>query len=176
MKVADKERFGANAEYIAYLGIKDFCPVWVLKGGVDFHQLQQTLSVYPFYRKQTINYTSYNALAVRNIINGKNMYSFSVDACYTSGGGTIKKDGEYATAGENQTRPKYSDEYLNNEYEYLTTGQLKGDIGIKYSRIFAKYGINGYVAANYSTTKAFNIKYLNSDNSNSITIAIGCTF
>ena len=176
LKVADKERFDAKAEYIANLGIKDFCPAWILKGGVYFHQNKQTISVYPFYRKQTFNYTTYNVSAARNIINGKNMYSFSIDARYTSGGGTINQDGEYALPGENQTRPKYSDEYLNKEFEYLTAGQFKGDFELKYSRIFDKTGIRGFAAINYALTKAFDVKHFADDKFNSATLTVGCIF
>jgi hypothetical protein len=176
LKAADKERLSAKALYTAYLGIKDYCPTWILKGGAAFQQNKLTASLYPFYRKQTIQYTDYNIFAARNIVNGKNMYSFSVDAHYISGGGTKNKDGEYATPGDSQTRPRYTDINLNNEYEYLTTDQVKANIGIKYSRKLEDVGINGYAALNYSLTKAFEVKHLPDDNFSSISLSLGCVF
>ncbi|MDR0573015.1 MAG: hypothetical protein LBG96_03115 [Tannerella sp.] len=176
LKVADKEQFHVKAEYIANLGVKDFCPALIFRGGIDFYQNKQTLSLYPYYRKQTIRYTHYNAAAVRNIINGKNMYSISIDARYASGGGTIFKDSEYATPGENQTKPKYNDKNLQTEYEYLTAGQIKTDIGLKYSRLLDPIGITGYAAINYSLTKGFDVEYHDGDNFNSITFTVGSFF
>jgi hypothetical protein len=176
LKVAGKERFGAKAEYVAYIGVKDFCPEWIFKGGVDYKRNRLTASVYPYYRKQNVHYTSYNLSAARNIIKNENMYGFSIDVRYTSGGGTAKDDDVYATPGENQTKPRYIDKSLNNEFEYLTTGQLKGDIGLKYSRTLNKTGIRGYTALHYSLTKAFNAEYLDGDNLNALTLTAGCTF
>jgi hypothetical protein len=176
LKVSDKEQFSAKAEYVANLELRDFRPLWILKGAVDFHHRRQMLSVYPYYRKQTIHYTNYHIAALRHIISGKNIYRFSVDARYSSGGGTIKKDGEYATPGENQTKPKYHDKNLNLEYEHLTTGQITGDIGLKYSRIFDKNRLEGYAALHYGLTKAFNVVYADGDAFNVVALTVGCTF
>lgn len=176
LRVSDKEQFSAKAEYVANLGLRDFRPVWILKGGVDFHRCRQTLSIYPYYRKQTIRYTNYHIAALRQIISGKNSYRFSINVRYTSGGGIIKKDGEYATPGENQTKPKYNDKNLHIEYEYLTTGQVNGDIGLKYSRIFDKNRLEGYAAFRYGLTKAFHTVYAAGDRFNVVSFTVGCTF
>ncbi|MDR0699213.1 MAG: hypothetical protein LBG28_08365 [Tannerella sp.] len=176
LKVSDKEQFNVTAEYVANVEIRDFRPLWILKGTVDFHHRRQTLSFYPYHRKQTIRYTNYHIAALRHIISGKNIYRFSIDACYTSGGGIIKNDGEYTTPGENQTKPKYIDKNLLVEYEHLTTGQIKGDIGLKYSRIFDKNRLEGYAALNYGLTKAFDVVYAGGDTFNVATFTVGCTF
>jgi hypothetical protein len=176
LKVADKEFFNAKVEYTANLRIENFNPVWTLKGGVQYHKKEQTISVYPYYRRQNIHYTQFNLYANRNIVKNQNMYSVSLGASYSSGGGTINNDGLYATPPTNMSPPANNDSYLHREYEYLTNKQIKGDIGFRYSRLFDKIKIKGYVAINYSLTKASDIEYLKGDKYNELSLTIGCTF
>ncbi|MDR1456011.1 MAG: hypothetical protein LBJ01_10200 [Tannerella sp.] len=176
LKVADRERFGMKAEYVACLDVRDFCPEWIFRGGVNYNRRKLTASFYPYYRKQNIHYANCGASATRNIIKGKNMYGISLDARYASGGGTIGNDGLYAAPGENQIKPASMESGLQNEYEYLTTGQVKGNIGLKYSKLFDKPGIRGYAALDYSLTKAFGVKHLEGNSFNSATVTVGCVF
>ena len=104
------------------------------------------------------------------------MYSLLVEAVYSTGGDTPKKEGYYATPSENQSTPSNSDYNLLKEYKYLTCNQAQGIIEFKYSRLFPKIKLKGYASVNYSLTKAFNTKYLDDDSLNQLNITLGCTF
>ena len=43
---------------------------WMFKGGIDLYQRKQTLSLYPYYRKQTIRYVHYHATTRTGIAGG----------------------------------------------------------------------------------------------------------
>lgn len=176
LKVADKQRLNASIGYTADIGVRNFNPRWTFKGGIDLYQRKQTLSLYPYYRKQTIRYVHYHATAVRNLVRGKNEYGISVGARYTSGGGTMAKDGQYATPGEDQTKPKYNELYLAREYEYLTAAQIRGDVALQYSRVLNANGTRGYVAMNGTLTRGFNVKHLEGNRFASLTLRFGCLF
>ncbi len=176
LKVGDKEIFNATVEYTASLGIEELNPTWVLKGGLHYFSRKQTASIYPFYREQTLHQTAFNLSVARNFIKKNNMYSFLVEAVYSTGGDTPKKEGYYATPSENQSTPSNSDYNLLKEYKYLTCNQAQGIIEFKYSRLFPKIKLKGYASVNYSLTKAFNTKYLDDDSLNQLNITLGCTF
>lgn len=176
LKVAEKDLLNVKVEYTGNLGVEDYNPLWILAGGVAYHERKQTISLYPYYRKQTIKQTAFNLSAQRNFIKGRDMYSVSVGTSYRSGSGTAKKDGFYATPSESQTPPQNIDRYLYREYEYLTSKAVKANIGFRYSRLFDDLGIKGYASINYSLTKASDIEYLNGNNFNEINLVIGCAF
>ena len=176
LKVADKQRLNASIGYTADIGVRNFNPQWTFKGGIDLYQRKQTLSLYPYYRKQTIRYVHYHATAVRNFVRGKNEYGISIGARYTSGGGTMAKDGQYATPGEDQTKPKYNELYLAREYEYLTAAQIRGNVALQYSRVLNANGTRGYVAMNGTLTRGFNVKHLEGNRFVSLTLRFGCLF
>ena len=176
LKMGDKEFFNAQVEYTANLQIKDFTPLWIVKAVINFYQRKQTASIYPFYRKQTSNQTSFNLSGSRNFIKGKDLYSVSLGLNYTKGNGTPYEDGYYSQPSESQVPPARLDDLLNKEYEFLTASCILGNIGFKYAHLFPKLKIQGYTSINYSLSKAFNIKHLEGDNFNHLHIAIGCTF
>ena len=113
---------------------------------------------------------------MRNLVRGKNEYGISVGARYTSGGGTMAKDGQYATPGEDQTKPKCNELYLAREYEYLTAAQIRGDVALQYSRVLNANGTRGYVAMNGTLTRGFNVKHLEGNRFASLTLRFGCLF
>jgi len=176
LKVADKEFLNAKAEYTGNLGVTDFNPTWVLKASVEYQRRKQTVSVYPYFRKQNLSRTGFNLSADRNFVKGMDMYTISLGASYLSGSGVIKNDGIYAMPSESQSPPPNIDRYLEREYEYLTNDRIKGDVGFRYSRLFSKIGVKGYASVNYSLTKASDVIYLAGDTFNEFTLKIGCTF
>lgn len=176
LKVGDRKLFNATINYTANLDIQDYNPKWVLGGGLNFFQREQTASVYPYYRKQNLKQTSFNLHTKRNIIKGINMYSIMLYTSYTTGNGDVKNDELYNQAGEDHVTPPSSDKYLYHEYEFLTNDQIKGSIEFKYSRLFENIGIKGYALASYSYTKGLKVKHISNSSLNTINIAIGCTF
>lgn len=176
LKVGEKEFVDLSFAYTANLGIEDYNPIWTLKTGIDYFQRKQVSYLYPFYRTQNVHQTQFYISGSRNIIQRNNMYTIQMGAGYLSGSGDVKSDALFTEPGSGLMEPSSSDEILRREYEFLTSGQLKGNIGFKYSRIFSSIGIKGYAAINYSLTKASKVKYLNGDMFNSLNISIGCTF
>ena len=176
LKVGDKEFFNLQVEYTANIHIQDFTPLWVMKAGFNYYRRKQTASIYPFYREQTINQTSFHLSGSRNFIKGKDLYSISLGLNYSQGSGTPSEDGYYSQPSESQTPPAHLDESLYKEYEFLTSSGILGDVGFKYARLFPKLKIQGYTSIHYSLSKAFSIKHLEGDSFNHLQVAIGCTF
>lgn len=177
LKTADKERLALKAVYTADIGVQHDMPLWTFRAGVDWYRNKQTVSFYPYYRKQTIRYTDCSMGVTRHILKGRNEYALLVDLRYSFGGGAMNKDGEYVTPGENQTKPKYNNKNLYNEFEYFTNARIKGNIGLRYSRVLdKKSAIKGFVDFTYSLTKAFDVKYIDGDRFNVFTLAVGCVF
>ena len=176
LKVGDKELFNLQVEYTANLHIQDFTPLWIMKAGFNYYQRKQTASIYPFYRKQTINQTSFHLSGSRNIIKGKDLYSISLGLNYSQGSGTPGKDGYFSQPSESQAPPARLDDLLNKEYEFLTSSCILSNVGFKYARLFPKLKIQGYTSIHYSLSKAFSIKYLDGNLFNHLQVAIGCTF
>jgi hypothetical protein len=172
-KVLNRNVLNAHIAYTANLNVTDYCPEWILSTAADYYNRQQTVAQYPFYRQQTIRFWNVGVLATRNIIQQQNRWSVTLCAAYGSGGGTKQKDGTYRELSGEQP-PKSLQSGLEQEYEYLTAPQIKGNIGIKY--VFPVHFVEtAYVKANYGLTNALS-DYFKHKKQNSITIAIGCNF
>jgi len=166
--------FSVVADYTANLGISNNTPSWVMKAGADYSSRNQTVSIYPYYRKQTINQYSAYTSACKNIVKGTNIYSLSLGLLYGAGGGTDKDDGIYNNSSAT-TSPASMNNMLYKEFEYLTASRIAGDVGIGYSRPINE-NIKGYAILNYNLTNAFDISYNAGKTFNLINIKIGCTF
>lgn len=175
LDTTDKTVKKIRAAYTGNFGITDFCPTWVLRGGIEYYSRDIKASLYPYYRKQDIHQTAFQLSGERNFVCGKDMFSVLLGAGYVSGGGNAQKDGYYATPSESQTPPKTMDTYLYREYEYLTCNQLKAEAGVKYARSIGKT-IQGYTSFRYALTKATDVKYLEGDQRHELRLTVGCTF
>ncbi|MBB4035351.1 hypothetical protein GGR21_001240 [Dysgonomonas hofstadii] len=174
-QMLERKDINAGIEYTGNIGLKDNHPTWVLKAGGNFSSREQTVSVYPYYRKQTIRSFVGNVSARRSIFSGNNIYSISLGAGYGSGSGTPNNDGLYATPSSSQKEPESSDMHLNREYEYLTASRFGINAGFKFDTPVSQ-SVNGYVGLDCSFTKAMDIKYLQGSSYTSATIKIGCSF
>ncbi len=173
-KMLDQQVFSSNIEYTGNWGVKNFQPEWITKLAVDFYSRSQTASIYPFYRKQSIQTTDIRLLVNKNIFAAKNMYGIFVGTSYGFGQGTIKDDGVYATPSSDTYKPYSNDYYLYREYEYLTASHLKIDAGFRYTRALKDFSLFGELA--FSQTNAFDIKYLDGNQNRIIYIKIGYNF
>jgi hypothetical protein len=175
-QMLDRTVLQMKATYTANLGIVNQLPAWTLQAGGDFCNRQQTVSVYPFYRKQTIRFFNARLSACKNTaIDRKNRYDISLDVLYGSGNGTVFKDGIYVTPSENQKSPETTVFNLYCEYEYLTAPRITGTIGLAYSRLLNPL-VQGYVRAHYEMTRARQIEYLEGNLLGAARLAIGCVF
>jgi hypothetical protein len=174
-KVLDKSLMHVNLEYTANLGVEAYHPTWVLKAGADFHDRRQTTMLYPFFRKQDIRVFDGWLSAGRNIVRQKNQYALSLKLLYGSGGGTDKEDGVYATPSDSQREPARADNELHREYEYLTTGRIRANLGIGYTRLLNP-DLQGYIRLNYELTHAPQVEYLNGKTFGAAVLSAGCVF
>jgi hypothetical protein len=174
-KTSDKQKLNVGIVYTAYLGVKEFHPDWVLQAGADYRDYRQTVSLYPFYRKQAIHVLDARLQMKKNLIRKKNHYDVSAGLNYGFGGGTAKDDGVYAAPSESQRKPQSSDDYLYREYEYLTAPRIRANMGLGYSRLLNS-GVRGYVHLDYELTSARKIEYLAGKTFHSAVLSIGCVF
>lgn len=174
-QMLEKKYINAGLEYTGNIGLKDNHPTWVLKAGANYSDRKQTISVYPYYRKQTIHSFMTNMSAKRNIFSGKNIYSISLGAGYGSGSGTPMNDGLYATPSSSQEEPTSLDLYLYREYEYLTASRFSVNAGFKFDTPVSQ-GVRAYAGFDCTFTKAMDIEYLQGSSFTSATIKIGCSF
>ena len=172
-QMLDRKRILASAEYTGNLHVKNNIPVWFLQASANFFERDQTVSVYPSYRKQTINQLHVGALIQRNIIRRINMYSIYFGSGYTAGGGTRNNDGRYGSA-DSKSSAVSLDRYLFREYEYLTTSRINETTGFRYTRNLPR-NLKVYGDVRGELTKSFSARYLG-DTFQTVSLAIGCTF
>jgi len=174
-KVLDKTHLKARLEYIAQLNTQDYCPAWVLKAGGNFANRQQTVSLYPYFRKQNIFWWDAYLSADKRITSHKNQYGIALQLSYGAGGGKMKEDGQFAKPSDSTREPVSSDYNLLREYEYLTANRVKGNIACSYSRLFNP-NLRGYIRLEYELTQAFQIENPDGAQFNFINLSIGCNF
>lgn len=176
IKVGKKQFYNLAVAYTANLGIENNNPTWTVVAGFDFYNRQQISYFYPYSTKQSLDQSKVSISGKRNIVRGLNMYTVGLGIDYLWGNGTVKIQEQFANPEGEFQEPSVNSDYLNREYEYLTASRVKADVGFKYSRLFPKVGMKGYVSLDYSLTKAQNIKYLSGDSFNTLNLTIGCTF
>lgn len=175
-KVLDREAFTARLAYTGNLNVVNYHPSWTLKADAGYSQNEQTASVYPYYRKQTIRVFDFNLAAGRNLFaGGGSVYNIGLRAGFNTGSGTKKDDGMYTSESADGGTPYTLDTNLDREYEYLTAPRLKAAASFRYTRPIAK-DVQAYAAISYQFTKGMNVEYLPGDTFGDLTIRIGCTF
>ena len=174
-KMLDKKTLTAQLEYTGNLNVVDFNPLWVLKAVAGFSQRQQTTSVYPYYRKQTVRVFDANLSANRNIFAEGQVFSIGLNTGFNAGSGTDKNDGMYTSNSDDGANPSSLDASLYREYEYLTASHIKAGAAFRYARPINQ-DVSAYVAINYQFIKALDIKHLPGDTFGSFTIKFGCEF
>lgn len=175
-KVLNKTNTNLTIEYQAHIDYNNFNPKWSFGIGADFRNRELTASIYPYYRKQSINQTIGRLSAERNFIKGINMYNIRLGGQFSSGSGTVKDDGTYLSPTEGQSPPRSTDFNLYREYEYLTINSIKANVGLGYSRLLTEHKIRGYARIDYQFTKAQDIKYIDGDTFNELSLVVGCSF
>jgi len=173
-KVLDRKARHLRAAYTAYLGAAGGYPVWTLNAAGGYLVRQQTVSLYPFYRKQEVRVYESALLAGRNIVRRRSIYSVMLGVSYGSGGGTEKYDGKYVAVPESQRPPKSSETNLKREYEYLTAVHAGGNIGLRYA-FPLRYAKHGYVQADCTLTGVPG-GYFESQQYATAMLTVGCNF
>lgn len=164
----------AGLEYLIHLNMRNNVPAWTFTLGADYTNRQRAVTIYPFYRDQTIEHYQVQLSGKRQIIRNKDKFGLIVNALYGSGSGILKYDGLYTPPSSTQVEPSSMDLYLNQEYEFFTSKRVQAGAGFQYSRM-VKPGLTPFMRIDYSYTKAFDLKYLG-DHFQTLTATIGCNF
>ena len=120
-----------------------------------FDSMKSTTSVYPFYRKQTINTWQTDWYGTYNWFKNDQVFTLLLMAGYGSGGGTMKDDGVYITITDNQKRPDRRDDLLVRQYDFLTASRIHGKLSVGYERSILK-NLSGYVIGSVAPKYALN--------------------
>lgn len=174
-QVLDRNKFTSGLEYTGELKPQNYSPEWILKAGATYSDRKQTVVIYPFFRKQDVNFWDAYLSADKRFNSKIQQFDVSLQLLYGAGGGDVKNDGLYVTPSPDSRLPISSDYNLYREYEYLTAKRIAGDIGCGYSRIINP-SVRAYVRLEYGLTKAFNITYLDGSQFGSAKLSIGCNF
>lgn len=172
-EVLDRQQLKANLKYTLFKNVSNNNPAWTFEADVDYFRRQQTISMSPFYRDQTINSYQAKANVKRNIIRANRMYSATFGLGYGSGDGLVKYDGIYFDPSTSPP-PASMDLYLYQEFEYLTKPRVMADVSLQYTKKMNP-NIAPYARLSYNYTKAFDTQFLGS----SFGIAgasLGCNF
>jgi hypothetical protein len=130
----NRETWTYRLDYTGAFGLRNFTPAWQLRAGADYTDRRRQTTLYPYYRRQVIgSYNCYVGLD-RHIGKGKQLYTFSLTACYGAGNGTPKDDGVYTTPSAQQKPPQSLDHLLYQEYNYLTAQRLTAQAAVEYAR------------------------------------------
>ena len=121
----------------------------------SFESMKSTTSVFPYYRKQTINSWLADLYGSYNWFKNKQIFTLSAMLGYGSGGGTMKKDGTYGSESSQSKRPAHRDDLLEREFDYLTASRIHGQVAVGYERMILK-NISGYAVASVSPAFALN--------------------
>lgn len=120
-----------------------------------FSNTESTTSVFPYYRKQTVNQWQVDLFGTYNWFKNRQVFSVDVILGYGAGGGTMKEDGLYVPISDNQKKPERRDDLLLKEYDYLTASRLCGKLTLGYERNILK-NLAGYVKVGFSPRYALN--------------------
>ena len=155
-RVGEKVWKGANVSYTLLSGSTPRKRAdWMAGMEAGYEARLLTASPYPFYRKQDIRTVHGTAFFTRNWLGRKQGYSLSVEAGYAAGWGHRNQDGTYASVSEHQKAPVSLEHYLNQEYDYRVSRQVKSGVSGGYERalssrlsLYAKVEVTYAVALN----------------------------
>lgn len=134
-KVLDRTGLHTAFTYTLTKGLVGWVPVWSLQLSGSLDTRSQTSTIYPYYRKQHLTWYRIGAGVDRNFITGPHIFQVGVSGQWGSGSGDPYTDGTHATPSSSQTPPAVKNNYLRQEYEYLTASRLAGSLSLGYNRI-----------------------------------------
>jgi hypothetical protein len=175
-KVLKRTNIQASVEYQLYIDYDGFNPKWSIIAGADYRNREQKVSVYPFYRNQTVNQMTGRLNVKRNFVFGKNQYTFLLGGSFSRGRGTRLDAGTYAGSTETTTSLRSTDFNLYREYEYLTKPCMRAQAGFKYSRLLKQNKLRAFTGISYQFQKAFDPEYIAGNSFNSLNFSLGCAF
>lgn len=180
-EAGDKTVSDANIRYAVEKpaeGTGGATPVsWAAFMSFDRFGVNQTGTIYPFYRKQRLIQNTVSASVIKNIAMRKNILSLSLGADYSFAGDDIKnEDGQLSSATGN---PRSNETYLNRNFEYFHAAKAGGTVAVRYT--FAKkiknhrYSMFADLSDSYRHLTQ-DPEFLTGNYRNTIIFTIGCNF
>ncbi len=154
-EMLDRTRWKGTAAYTFYKGSEKIRSPYHVGGRLSFDRMTAKASVFPFYRKQEVNYFEGELYGSYSWFKKGQVFTLSMQAGYGTGSGTMKKDGVYVPIDDKQKRPARRDDLLVKQYDYLTASRIVGKLSVGYERSFSKK-LSGYATAGISPKYALN--------------------
>jgi hypothetical protein len=177
-KMLDRSATRVTLAYTARLGTLAGHPAWELEAAADYRDRVQTVSLYPFFREQSLRTVIARLAAARNLLLAArgDLLGLSLGLSGGTGTGAAYRDGLYATPSATQPPPKSADHYLYREHEYLTLPRLAGTLGCAYSRPLTD-GTRLHVQLQGTLLRSLTRPaYLGGNTSRDFTLKLGCLF
>lgn len=174
--VGSRTRRSASVVYTGEFGRGQGVAAWraTLDGGAGSRRI---LAVnYPDYRLQTLTWWHFRAAGCRNLVRGRNLWTFGFGGGYSSGSGALCADGSYDSSGQSETLTRTLDDLLVQEYEFLTAPRVGLELDVRLTRRFGSRGIRGFVALDYAWDKAFSTTALGNAMRHTARLQLGCAF
>lgn len=177
VKTANKMWMDYGLSYTLLSGIRHQLPTLSLQAGISRMKRKQTAYIYPFMRRQNISRTQLFANATYNLICSRGVWTLSLDGSLAKGKGNAFDDELFATPSSKQAPPPSMNEWLYQEYEYLTAAQYTLGAGVKYAFVFPGTRMKTHARLDIHHAKA-NETYTNNNGHDrtEAVVAIGCTF
>ncbi len=154
-KVLDRDNINASLKYTFFKDAEKTRSRYNIGAMARYNNMESTTSIYPFYRKQKINTWNASVFGAYNWFVKNQVFTVAADIIYGAGGGTMKKDGIYASVSEDQKRPASRDDLLQKHYDFLTAQRLGGSLKLGYERNILK-NISAYAVAGIAPRYALN--------------------
>lgn len=150
---------------------------WAAHAGFDRFFLDQTATLYPYYRKQRLNRNTAWAEFLKNFLFGRNYLSLTAGGSFTFPTDDLKfEDGAYASA---EGKPRTADVYLNKNHEYFHIRKLGVSVALRYTvgKILSErpFAFFAEVSDRYLSAIG-NVEYLPGSTRNKLIFTIGCNF
>lgn len=168
------ENLNLALDYSFYMNVKNGQPKWAMNVLTDYAERKQETILYPFTRKQDLKSFQIMGSARRHFQRKKDAFNFGLGVGFSKGSGDISRDLELTPPAESSPRPTSMEQFLNEEYEYLTSAQFKGNINAKYVKAL-KNGVGAYVKLSYDHRYGPKVTYLGKHYS-AATASLGLTF
>ena len=129
----DRTFFPGYFTATADLAVSGQLPTWTLQAAANWHRRRQTAYLYPYYRRQDLTTTELTATATRRLIYKKGVWTLTATAAFQQGSGEPYEDQTFATPSDKQTPPATMDDYLYQEYHWLTAPQYAVNASVQYA-------------------------------------------
>ncbi|MEG1617330.1 MAG: hypothetical protein RR202_11025 [Bacteroidales bacterium] len=141
----------AAVRYTLGWGESGTLPEWEVSLGTSFQHRSVRAVLYPYYREQTVNAHKEEFSVTHHHRIGSFTLSAFAGMGFRKGSGEMASDGVFTTPSSDAGAPKSQHEYLQRNYDYLTTATLLPEAGFRVLRPFR--GIRYYLSASYRGEK-----------------------